>query len=271
MASRDDLAKLRSEVRASHRRATNKASRLRSKGVEVRGTDFDPRRNPANIKKYNAVQLRAYQRELTQFTNRRTSFEAGVGGTPLPGNLVNKYRTAEKKFNTIAGKEYSKVADIPLPGRGMTVRQADMVDRPTRMQRAGGEAVSRPFDPVNRNISNVANAGALEKLTRQMENRTRPVYKSRKIREQREELLEMLTAIGNQDLIEQASNLTDDQFNVFWNFNVERVNEISRDYEFMKLRAAGTAEEFQERIHDSASDRISETLQWASQLPRKAK
>lgn len=271
MASRVDLARLRSEVRAAHRRATNKASRLRSKGVEVRGTNFDPRRNPANIKKYNATQLRAYQKQLTQFTSRRTSFEAGVGGAPLPGDLVRKYRTAEKKFNTIAGKEYSKVADIPLPGRGLTVRQADMVDRPTRMQRAGGMAVNRPYERVDRKISNVTSARALERLTKQMQDRTRPTFKTRRLREQREELLEMLTAIGNQDLIEQAVNLSDDQFNVFWNFNVERVNEISRDYEFMKLRAAGTAEEFQERIHDSAAGRISETLQWASRLPERSK
>lgn len=271
MAKRDELAQLRAEVRRAHRRATAKVSRLRARGVEVASSNYDPRRNLGNVKKYNAKQLKAYQRDLNQFTSRKTSFEAGSGGVPLPKSLVEKYRKAEEKFNTIADREYARVADVKLPGRGMTVRQADKLDRPTDILRAGGEAVNRPYDKVNRDLSNVAGADALARLTKQMSQKTRPGYKRTRLREQREELLEMLVTIGDHGMIEQAMSLSDDQFNTFWNYNVEKVNEISRDYEFMKLRAAGTAEEFQERIHDSASGRIKETLAWAATLPRKAK
>lgn len=269
--AKDDINRLRAEVRRAHKRATAKASRLRSKGVEISGSTYDPRRNPANIKKYNAIQLRAYQRELNQFTSRRTSFEAGNSGAPLPSAAVERYRRAEQRYNQVAHREYEKVADIPLPGRGLKIRQADMVDRPTNIPRAGGMAVSRPLEPVSRDLSNISDPRALDRLTRQLEGKSKPGYKTRRLREQREELLEMLVTIGNAELIEQAINLTDDQFNVFWNYNTERVNEISRDYEFMKLKAAGTQEKFMESIHESDSRRIAETLDWASNLPKKIK
>lgn len=266
MARNSELNVLRAKVRTQHRNANAKASRLRAKGVEIGGTRYDPRRNLGNVKKYTKKQLESYSASLSNFTSRNNGFERGQGGTPLSSSGVKAYRRTERAFNKRAESEYSRVADIAIPGRGMTVRQADMVDRPTNRLRAGGETVSRPFDIVKRNIMNVTGDKALNRLTKQLADKLKPQFKPKALRAQRAQFMDMLTTIGNIEQVNSAKELSDEQFNVLFNYHTELVNEISMDYEFTKMRATGTQEKFMERIHEDATDRINSTLKWAKTL-----
>ncbi len=266
MASNADLNALRAKVRQEHRRATAKASRLRSKGVEVNGTQYDPRRNLANVKKYNRKQLEAYSSQLNSFNDRRNTFEAGHEGVILPGADVRQYRQTASRLRRVARREYNKVADLPAFDRGMTVREADRLDRPSQRARMGGMAVMRPYDMIERKLSNVTGPEALRRLTAQMEGKLAKGYRKSTLADQRQQLMDMLTTIGHIESVNAARELTDDQFNVLFNYNTHILNEISMDYEFIKLRSAGTEEEFQSKIHEKAGERISNAIKWAKQL-----
>lgn len=266
MARDSELNALRARVRQEHRRATAKASRLRAKGVEVTGTNYDPRRNLSNIKKYNRKQLESYSAQLSAFNSRSTSFEAGQGGAILPGAEVRRYRQVENKFNRIARKQYGKIADIPAFGRGMSIREADRLDRPSMRTRMGGMSVTRPYEETKRSMRGVTGPDALRQLTEDMERRLSKGYLPSKLSEQRRQFMAMMTEIGHIESVRDANKLTDEQFNVLFNYNTSILDEITRDYGFIKLRAQGTEEEFQSRIHEKAIDRISNAIKWAGQL-----
>lgn len=271
MAS-SEIANLRSQVRQAHRRATAKVSRLRSKGVEVGGSSIDPRRDVGKVKGYTKAQLNSQLSRLNAFNSRTNAVIPNTQGGFLNPSKVAEYRRTQSAFNAKARRQYSKVADIPLPGRGMNVREADAMDRPSIRTRGYGQAVARPFEPVNRSLRNVTDDKALDKLTAQLKGKLDKNYGSSRLSAQRVEFMEMMNSIGNIKDREAAMELTDYQFNVLFNYNASVVNEISMRYELVKLKSKGEQEEFQERIDESAAHRVSNAITWAGQLkPKRGK
>lgn len=265
MATRSELNSLRAQVRAAHRNATAKASRLRARGLEVGGTSLDPRKPLSSVKRYTASQLESQLGKLQSFNSRGFAPVQGQSGVLDPAK-VRAYRQAERNYNRRAKGQYEKVADKPAFGRGMTIRQADRVDRPSDRTRAFGEAVARPFDPVKRNLSNVTDNRALDRLAKQMNSRRVKGYSQEVLNRQRSEFMRMVTDIGNIADVKAARELTDEQFNVLFNYNASVVEDISMSYERVKLQFEGKSEEFQERIDESARGRISNAIKWAGTI-----
>lgn len=264
MANKDELARLRAEVRARHRAAGNKVSRLRARGVELAGTGYDVRRNAANIKKYNTRQLKSYLNELNSFNARTNGFVAGDSGVPLPAAKWREYKRLEKKYNQIGNREYEKVGDTFLPQAGVKVRDR----RKMLSQSALGEAVHSPYQEINRRARGIVNEQALDKLTEQMRGKTSRDYLPGEIAKSREQFMDMLKEIGNPEYIDAANKLSDDQFDTLWNYT-SFASEVSSDYEIMKMKARGEEERAHAKIHKDNSDSISELLQWAELLPER--
>lgn len=265
MANKNELNRLRNQVRQAHKNATAKASRLRAKGIEVSGTRYDPRKPLANVKRYTASQLNNQLGKLQAFNSRGNAPVPGQSGV-LDPELVRRYKQAERNYNRRAIRQYDKVKGLPALGRGMTVGEADKVDRPTDRTRASGEAVMRPFEPVKRKLTNVADNKALQALTEQLERRRVKGYRKEVLDRQRSEFMRMVTDIGNIADVKAARELTDEQFNVLFNYNASVVNDIAMSYEVVKLKATGKAEESMERIDESARVRISNAIKWAGTL-----
>lgn len=260
----EELEELRNEVRARHRAATNKVSRLRRRGVELAGTNYDVRRDLSKIKTYNAAQLKAYRDRLNSFTARTNGFVPGDSGVPLPSAKWREYKRLEQQYNRIGNREYAKVGETFLPQPGVKVRDR----RSMLAQSALGGAVQSPYQEINRNNRGITSEAALDKITEQMRTKTSRDYLPGEIAKAREQFTEMLKTIGNSEYINAAKNLSDDQFDTLWNYT-SFATEVSSDYEIMKLKARGEQERAHEKIHKDNTDVINDLLSWASSLPER--
>jgi len=262
----DELDALRAEVKRRHKAATAKVSRLRTRGVELGGTGYDVRRDLTKVKRYNATQLRAYANRLESFVSRANAYVPGDSGVPLPAAKWREYKSLEKKYNQIGNREFDKVANTFLPQPGVRVKDR----RKMLAQTALGEAVNQPYQEINRRSRNITGESALDQLTEQMRKKTSREYLPEEIAKSREQFMDMLKKIGNTEYSEAAENLSDDQFDILWNYT-SFANEVSSDYEIMKLKARGTQERAHEKIHEDNAHTINELLQWAQFLPKKKK
>lgn len=264
MASKDEIARLRAEVRARHRAATQKVSRLRQKGVEINNTNYDVRRDLNNVKRYTGAQLKSYLNQLDSFVARSNGFVPGDSGLPIPIKKWRSYKATERQYNRIGDREYNKVADTFLPNAGMKVRER----RTILGKSATGDAVNSPYQEVNRSSRGITSLDALDKLNEQLKRKTSRDFLPGEIKRGRAEFTQMLVEIGNQQHIEAANKLSDEQFNILWNYT-SFATEISRDYEIMKARARGEKERAHDKIHEDNTNAIDELLQWATYLPTK--
>ena len=263
MASKDELESLRAEVRRRQRAANAKISRLRSNGVDISGTSYDVRRDLSKSKSYTRSQLRSYIDKLNSFNSRQNSFHAGAAGI-IRGDKLRAYRVEENKFNAKARKHYSGVANTLLPGNEMTVGQRDTDIRPTRIK-AEGDSVTRPYDPVKRRVSNIANEAALEELTMDMRRRNTKTYLPEALAKQRGQFEQTMKDSGSDEVINKARSLSDSQFDTLWNYT-NFASDSALFYESKQLMATR---------EDRASDDISEQmnraiiakLDWAAALP----
>lgn len=260
----EELEALRAQVRARHNAATKKVSRLRQRGVELGGTNYDVRRDPNNIKRMNSTQLRAHLGRLNSFIDRKNAFVPGDSGVPLPAAKWREYKALERQYNRIGNREYAKVGDTFLPQPGVKVRDR----RSILAQSALGTAANAPYQEINRNSRGITGTDALDKITEQMRGKTSRDYLPAEIAKSREQFMDMLKEMGNAEYIDTAKKLTDDQFDTLWNYT-SFATEISSDYEIMKMRARGESERAHEKIHKDNSDAISELLNWATVLPER--
>lgn len=265
MATKDELNALRAEVRKRQRAANAKVSRLRQRGVEVGGTPFDVRRNVNSVKSYNSRQLKSYLNKLNNFTSRSTSFVGDVNGSPIPAQKWRAYKAQERKYNSKGSRELGKFANVKLPFSDATVEQRRNSIVNTNVLRAQGQAVRSPYEPMSRKAGRINGVAALERLTKDMERRNSRTYLADELKNQREQLSDMLTEIGMPEEIARIDALDDDQFNVLFNYT-SFITEVSLDYENAKARATGEKERLAENVGENTRREIPKVITWASQL-----
>lgn len=261
----DDLKRLRDEARKRHQAANKKASRLRRvNGVEINGTEYDVRRDPSKIKRYNRAQLTAYINELNEFTGRRNTFVAGDTGTPIPATKWREYKQLENQFNAL-GKQHDAKLDIKLPGQDQTVKQRKRAMKPTDMRKAAGEASFSPFFHLDRKPQNIAGTQAVERLIKSMKNKLSPRYLPTTLTNQRAGMEKMLKEIGANEFLEKSRQLNDFQFQVFWT-DVPSARNISHNYEVMKMRGEQGPKRSDAETTSAYLDEAEKLLDWALTL-----
>lgn len=261
-----DINELRREVRKRHAAATAKVSRLRNdKGVEVGGTKYDPRRDPANIKRYTRQQLNSYLNQLNGFTARTNGFVAGSEGAPIPIATWRKYKSQETRYNAKGRRRFQGVADIKLHGQDMTLAQRQDMMRPNII-RAGGEASNRPFAPVERKPSQIRDVEALNKLIRSFNKKNSRGYLSGYIRKQRQQAKQLVDGIGVSGLNDLLKNLTDDQFDTLFN-ETSFASDAGSRYGLMQLAKQGKKSGAHDAVMETAENDLLEQIKWAASLP----
>ena len=106
-------------ARARHRAATRKISRQRAAGVDVSGSEFDPRRNLKTVARYNRRQLEGYIRTLNTFTDRRNQYVAGAGGSPIARSTFSQLQQLQDEARERARSRFADMRGIRQPS-GMT-------------------------------------------------------------------------------------------------------------------------------------------------------
>lgn len=255
-----NIAKLRAEVMRAHKLAGDKARRVeQSTGAKVAGSSFDPRRDPSKVSKYNARQLRAYQAELAEFRSRNTQFVAGSRGTPIPKHQWVRYQNVQQTYNKLGSWELASVFNVELPG-GSTIGEREATFLPEG-RAAAGRASNRPQGGVNLDAGQIHSADALPMLEKRLRDRMSEGSLSRAISAQRYQMGEMLSAIGESDLIPEFGELTDKQFSTLWNYT-DFPDFLSTRYESVKNMSV----EEQTKTGENIRADIREQLNWAKKI-----
>lgn len=265
MASAEELRALRAMANRRHRAATNKISRLKNDvGVNVSGTDVDPRRTRANIKNYTEKQLRSYINQLDNFVSRRTQFVPDAKRRPIPASQWREYQRLEKQYNEKISAQFARYRDVDLGPSGMTVGQRMEMMTP-RFPYMQDRAVNTPYTPLNRRSSNIGSQRALQRLTKDMRARLEEGHSSRELqagREQFEKMAELLDAPG---LTRRVRNLSDSQFEALWKFTGFGTA-ISLGYDINQQLLAGNEKRWHGQVLESSMSAANELVKWAESL-----
>lgn len=227
------VSQLRAEARARHTAATRKVARLRSKGVQVVGTKYDVRRPSAKIDKLNSIQLAAYITKLNSFVDRKTQFVGDVHGRPIPATLYREYKATERQINNTVNKAYEQIKDINLPGQNRTID--DRMQAITPKHKHAGNAANSPYLPVVRNPENFASEKKLKEMIAKNKKRLKTDFLAKDLKRDREVVRVMANTLGRPDLAYRVKKLTNDQFNIlfnFWGF----INKLGLPYEVAQAR-----------------------------------
>jgi hypothetical protein len=215
MSAIDDLRILarrrRSAVTSKERRIFNNT------GVDLKNTKDDPRRAPSIVKKYNTRQLTDYIKQLDKFMLRENGYIADSSGGLIPKRDWLKYKRTEKTYNKMVKAKFDKIADIHDPHRNMTIRQAEGLFVPENL-RAAGEIRHRPYNEIHRNAKNIKNVEALKKLQAQVDGKRSKAYLVKALDAGRKQAGQMLDNAGISELKSALAGLSNQQFNVLWNY-----------------------------------------------------
>jgi hypothetical protein len=248
------------------RGATRKISRLKNTvGVEVSGTQFDPRKPPKLVGRYTSKQLDAYMARVAQFTNRGTQFVPDAHKRPIPAGEMKGYDKAWAEHNRQAQAELDPLKNVKLPGRPETVaqRRAQMIENRSRM--AGNPSVNDPYAPRHRTSREFANREAVKKLTRDEKRKSQPGWDQKELKRQIGEFSQMTDFTGDTDLANAVKQLTPAQFKALWNAT-DFATAVSTQYELARLAVAGKDKPSHQKLQEDAFADARRLVQWARKL-----
>lgn len=274
MAS-NDLAKLRAEALRLHKRVSNRISREKARsGLNVSGTEMDPRRAPAKIRSMRSRDVDAHIRRMQTFITTPTPSYRAANGQAIPAPAWQAYKREESLQRRRANAELKRIGQLRTPGvkdasgrrqKGMTINDREANIAGQRMN--SGAATNRPLIALKRKATAISSPEKLAQLTAAMQNRNSPEFKAERLKASREQLMEMLKTTGNPKHARMAEKLTDEQLNVLWNYT-NFADTLSRDYE-NAVELAKT-DKPKERMRESAratdDKNISELLGWARRI-----
>ncbi|WVX89719.1 DNA terminal protein [Microbacterium phage Curie] len=207
------IALLRAAALKKHANAVAKVSRLRSKGVDVAGTNFDPRKPIANVRKYNTKQLQAYMDRLDTFTARTYRVRALKDRVPLPLGRWEAYERTQRNYNRIVDAAMEKVGGLMPPDSGLTIREREDMRKAVK---GTANTENSVLHRTERKPENITDAKALDKLEQQLLKRSDPEYRERQVSAARGSADDMMDQIGQPALKAEVNALSDYQFDILW-------------------------------------------------------
>lgn len=214
----EELNELRAMARARHRATTRKISRIKNDtGLTISGSQNDPRRELARIKRYTKSQLRAYIAQLNDFSSRSVQFVPSANRTPIQADLWKTYKSLEGRYNQRVNEQFERVQDVFLPAVGQTIGERMAMITPAHRQLTN-PAVNSPYRPAEMQPRNVRDERALKRLIAQKQKQLQPRYRKKLVDDARDQFGKMADIINRRDLAKAVSTLSDAQFEVLWNY-----------------------------------------------------
>lgn len=258
-----DINELRAEVMRRQKAANAKIARLRRKGVQIAGSEFDVRRDPNRVGRYNSRQLQSYLGELNEFTQRRVQFVPGSEGVPIRAHIFNHAQRTAREYNAMVRQHEEQVGDTFIPKAGMTANEfmRDVVG--TRKRGKGGKV--RPLTAEDRRSFEFVSEDKIVKWRESMERKMRPDYLKDTIEKQKYKMYELIDHFGDDKLSELAKSLTNDQVNVLWNYT-DAPRDMFNSYYMARLTSTGKADDTFARIDEDSISDVKDWLEWAGTL-----
>lgn len=247
-------------------RSTRKISRLKTKvGVEVAGSEFDPRKPAKLINRYTSRQLDAYMARVSQFNNRGTQFVPDAHKRPIPASEFKELTTVQTANRRRAQAELDPLRDIKLPGRPETVgqRRAQMVENRSRM--AGNPSVNDPYDPRVHKPGEPASRKKVKELLKDAKRKQSPGWDQRELKRQIGEFGQIVDYTGDTELADAVKKLTPAQFKALWN-STDFATAVSTQYELARLAVAGKDKPQHAKLNEDAFADARRLVDWAKNL-----
>lgn len=259
-----DAKQIRAEVKKRLKAVQAKIRRTeQNTGAKVGGSEFDPRRRSGIENNYNAKQLSNYLVQLNDFMRRNNQFVGGHRGTPLPRGQVSYMLAQQEQIKALKNSRDSAMNQLQTPA-GMSVTQHTAMT-----PRMGGHSDFGIYPDMNVEAKDIANVGALRKLTRQMISILKGDRVEKVINQGRDSLIKALEFMGEEEFVNAVEDLSDYQFDALW-FGTNMAESTFLKYEQLKERAAGTRKEsWQDKVVDTAFIENKALLDWAkTDVPR---
>lgn len=260
-----DINELREEVLRRQKAATAKVSRLRRKGVQLTGSEFDVRREPSRVGRYNTRQLKSYLNELNEFTSRRNAFVAGSEGAPIQAHVWKHAERRRAEYNEFVKNRYSQIQDTYIPKAGMTVRDFEKDVKSTRRKRGHGVTNPFGFQPA-RPSTDFTSSEAVRIAAEAMNAKLKPSFIDASNNKAYRQLRAAVEVFGDDELTKQAMSLSPDQIDTLWNYT-DAPRDAFSAYHFMQLFSNNLADETAENILEDSSYEVREWIDWAKSLP----
>lgn len=227
-----EVDRLRAEAKRLRRNATAKVGRIRRNyGVDLSGSNNDPRRDNSTIDRMDSRQLKTLIRNTSKFLDRNTGFVAGAKGVVIPINVWRDYKRVETRFNAKADAHRAQFADMVIPGSTMTVQERDEDIRNRRSKRGmSSDASNRPLERVDRQSTNMRSERAVRKLTRDLERRMNPTFYKKAMSAARKQANTMASGVGSPELKKFVGGLSDEEFDFLW-FYGKLAHDLSARYD----------------------------------------
>lgn len=267
-------------VKARHRAAGNKVSRLKVEGiVKIAGTKWDTRRDLKKVEKYNTKQLTSYLNKLDDFTSRKTKFMGDANMRPISEKKMAIYKETERAVRIKERKLYNQIKDVrlPQPGTAKSSKASETIaERNHRIlpSRPGGKnrTVNTPFNTPNRKSRNFKSEKSVEVMTSALRRRLAGDYRSTEVAEQRRIFGQMIDVMGDMKLKAQVAQLSDREFDVMWN-HTSMPDDVVDIYILMRRDESEEDADYYKKLNSidqeaiiHSGERIGEWIGWAKSL-----
>lgn len=256
------IDELRAEVRKRQQAVNRKLRRYDRNGIELSGTEHDPRRPGVDISRMRSRDLTSYLNRLNGFMSRSTQFVGDRKGRPIAMSEWRRYKRAETAANRRADRLYNTIKDIKMPGGQMTLGQRHAAVTNSDFPITANHTVNSPLHKVKRAPRTLENKRALNKFTKQQQRKVDPQFAQMTVNRGRREAYKMLAAVGDMAEIRALKGLTDKQFHILWSYT-EYATLKSTKYENGKVDVRTRAED---EIDESVDAESAQWVRWAKEL-----
>lgn len=254
-----EIDRLRAEAKRRRAAATAKVARNRRQGVNLAGSEFDPRMSHDAVNSMNSRQLRSYIKKLNAFTDRSNQFTPGYKGAPLSREAFKGFDQRQAQARQRQLEYESSISGFKAMGSDENVGQAK-----ARMLSSAKGGKRGPFEVNDFNANEITSQSALNKLDRQLAKVFSPKYVREQLRIGRSNVTEAFKQMGELGLIEKLHELSDFQFDVLWNWT-RFAETVFAKYESEKARLEGNNKErAQERAVNEQFELARDFLDWAA-------
>jgi hypothetical protein len=130
---------------------------------------------------------------------------------------------------------------------------------------AGNPAVNDPYDPRERESTDIASRKALKTLTRDEKRKAQPGWDNKELKRQIGEYGRIVEAAGDAAGALSIKELTPGQFKALWNAT-SFATEVSTRYEIHQLMTAGKDKPSHAKLLDDAFANAKRLVDWAKTL-----
>jgi len=247
-----ELEDLRDAVRRENRRAGRKLASIakgtyglrgplaymrgKVQGIDLRGTERDPRVPGRRVGRMTTAQAKAALERLTEFNNSKSiGFYAGVGGAPISRKNMAAYVYETRRYNEDRAEYRARTANVPTPwsGFGRTAEEVLSWTRPSPWQ-----APKNPFeDHFDRKLplpQQIVSDNAAKKLADHLAEARSPRGYAKRAALVRDNIRDMVAMTGDDKLLEAIDKMDDESLMFVWTVDGILARNISFRYEAVK-------------------------------------